>query len=433
MSAATLFDRFREQVSRIFVRSNPVGRWFARQSDLLLYTWRGLQEHDTFVRSAALTFYTLTSLVPIAAVIFAVVKGFGRTDSLLENLYGLFPQSPEIVDHLVAFAENALARTQGGVMAAIALVLLFVSVASVCRSIENAFNNIWEVKNERGILRQLPAYIAIVVVMPLLWIVMSALGGYARELFGFDDGWGALLLTRMTSMAIAWGMFALFYYVVPNTEVRLTSALKAGIVAGTAFLLFQWGYFYLQRLMTSYNVIYGSFAALPLLLLWLHTSWQILLGGGDLSFAYQNVSRYKEERASMHVSPDQRRKILLAAMTVVVRRFCHPGGTTSAEEIRERLDLPLRIVTDVLNQLVAAGLLVEVRDGEDDRRVAFSPARDIAGMTLCDVMERVERTGQARFDLTAVPDLRRVESHVERLLRDARASEGNVRLTDLLG
>lgn len=114
MSAATLFDRFREQVSRIFVRSNPVGRWFARQSDLLLYTWRGLQEHDTFVRSAALTFYTLTSLVPIAAVIFAVVKGFGRTDSLLENLYGLFPQSPEIVDHLVAFAENALARTQEG-------------------------------------------------------------------------------------------------------------------------------------------------------------------------------------------------------------------------------------------------------------------------------------------------------------------------------
>lgn len=432
MYAADLRRRFRESLSRIFVRSNPVGRWFAQQGDLLLYTWRGLREHDTFVRSAALTFYTLTSLVPIAAVIFAVVKGFGRTDALLENLYGLFPQSPEVVDHLVAFAENALVRTQGGVMAAVALVMLFVSVASVCRSIENAFNSIWEVKSERGILRQLPAYIAIVVTLPLLWIVVSALGGYLRQLLGVDGGWCSLLVTRTAQMAVAWVMFALFYYVVPNTRVRLSSALKAGVVAGTAFLLFQWGYFYLQRLTTSYNVIYGSFAALPLLLLWLHTSWQILLGGGDLSFAYQNISRYREERESLHVSYDQRRKILLAALTVVVRRFCHPGGTTSAEEIRERLDLPLRIVTDVLNQLVAAGLLIEVRDGEDDRRVAFSPARDVARMTLCDVLETVERTGQARFDLSVAADLRRVEAQVDRLLSEARASGNNLPVGELM-
>ena len=99
--------------------------WFVRQARLILYTAQGVQHHNTVVRSAALTFYTLMSLVPIVAVVFAIVKGFGLAEGLTENLYALFPQNPEIIDYLVGFAENALARTQGGVVAAVALVTLF--------------------------------------------------------------------------------------------------------------------------------------------------------------------------------------------------------------------------------------------------------------------------------------------------------------------
>ena len=91
---------------------NPVVRWLVQQYRLLFYTARGLLEHGTIVRSAALTFYTLMSLVPIVAVVFAIVKGFGLAEGLTENLYALFPQNPEIIDYLVGFAENALARTQ---------------------------------------------------------------------------------------------------------------------------------------------------------------------------------------------------------------------------------------------------------------------------------------------------------------------------------
>ena len=130
---------------------NPVVRWLVQQYRLLFYTARGLQEHGTIVRSAALTFYTLMSLVPIIAVVFAVVKGFGLADGLVENLYELFPQNPEIIDYIVGFAEKALLRTQGGVVAAVALVMLFWAVIRVFGSIENAFNNIWEVKVERSI------------------------------------------------------------------------------------------------------------------------------------------------------------------------------------------------------------------------------------------------------------------------------------------
>jgi len=344
-----------------------------QQYRLLFYTARGLLEHGTIVRSAALTFYTLMSLVPIVAVVFAVVKGFGLADGLVENLYALFPQNPEIVDYIVTFAEKALARTQGGVVAAVALVMLFWAVIRVFGSIESAFNNIWEVKVERSLTRQYTDYIAVVMIVPVLWIVANAVGSYAQQMLGFDGSWYFTLLSHLASMVIIWIMFTILYIIIPNTKVKFRSALMAGIVAGTLFLLFQWGYLYIQRWMTSYNAIYGSFAALPLLLIWLQTSWQILLFGGELSFAYQNIARFGEERESLLISYDQRRKILLAVMLTVVRHFRGQGGATPADEIRAQLDLPTRIVNDILYQLVQAGQLIAVPSGGRRARSGLRP------------------------------------------------------------
>ena len=389
---------------------NPVVRWLVQQYRLLFYTARGLLEHGTIVRSAALTFYTLMSLVPILAVVFAVVKGFGLADGLIENL----------------------ARTQGGVVAAVALVMLFWAVIRVFGSIESAFNNIWEVKVERSITRQWTDYIAVVMIVPILWIVANAVGNYAEQLLGFDDSWYFNLLSHLASMIVIWVMFTFLYIVIPNARVRFGSALMAGIVAGTIFLLFQWGYVYVQRWMTSYNAIYGSFAALPLLLIWMQTSWEILLFGGELSFAYQNIARFGEERESLLISYDQRRKVLLAVMLTVVRNFRDRGGALPADEIRERLDLPTRIVNDVLFQLVQAGQLIAVRSGDGERETAFTPAHDIASMTVYGVLEAVERSGQTTFDLGQTPELARIDRELETLKESARRSQDNVRLTDLL-
>lgn len=434
MKLKEIFSYFTDTVFRRDLHEwhNPVVRWFVQQYRVLFYTARGLQEHGTLIRSAALTFYTLMSLVPIVAVVFAVVKGFGLADGLVENLYALFPQNPEIVDYLVAFAEKALARTQGGIVATVALIMLFWAVIRVFGSIENAFNNIWEVKSERSLARQWSDYIAIVMIVPILWVVASAVGSYAEQLLGFSNRWGYMLLSRVASMIVIWVMFTILYMAIPNARVRVRSALMAGIVAGTAFLLFQWGYIYLQRWMTSYNAIYGSFAALPLLLIWIQTSWQILLFGGELSFAYQNIARFGEERESLLVSYDQRRKILLATMVLIVRNFRDKGGAYPADAVRDRLGLPTRIVNDVLFQLVQAGQLIAVRSDDDDREVAYTPAHDIAQLTVYGILEAVEHCGQMRFDFTATPDLARVDCELERLKEGARESRENISLTDLL-
>ena len=405
-------------------------RTLVRIYKLIFYMVRGMLNHGTLIRSAAMTYYTITSLVPIVAVAFALVKGFGLADTLVGSLYGLFPQYPEVIDYVVSFAENALARTQGGLMASVALLMLFWSVIQLFSAIESAFNNIWEVKTTRSIARQWSDYLAVTLIVPILWIVAYATGSHLEDVL--RDTWYFNLLSRLLSMLFMWLMFTLLYLIIPNAKVKFTSALTAGVVAGTIFLLFQWGYVFLQKSMTSYNAIYGSFAALPLFLLWVQISWQILLIGGELSFAFQNITRFGEEHEWQRISYDQRRKVMLATMLIIVRHFQSRGGALSAAEIRRELNLPTRIINDVLFQLTKAGQLIDARKNEDEREASYAPAYDIAQMSIYGVLSAVENHGDNPLEFDTESDLKRVEEILDGMKQDSLTSPRNVRLIDLL-
>lgn len=413
---------------------NPVARWAVRQYKLLFYTVQGLSSHGTMVRSAALTFYTLMSLVPVVALVFAVVKGFGLAEGLEQNLYEVLPQSPEVIDYVVGFAQKALARTQGGWVALVGVLTLFWAVIKVFGSIEDAFNNIWEVRSTRSAARKYGDYIAVVVVAPILWVISSSMGNYAAEILGVAGSPALEVLSRAGSLVVAWVMFTFIYVVLPSTKVRLTAALTAGVVAGTAFVLFQWGYVYLQRWMTSYNAIYGSFAALPLFLLWMQISWEILLLGGELSFAYQNVARFDEERESLLVSYDCRRKLMVGVMLLVSRAFRDGRGAVSFSEIRDRLDVPTRIMNNILYTLVQARMLNEIRTEGTDYDLEYAPARDISTLRVYDILSAVDSHGFGRdtIDMRSNRELRRCAEVVERLKDVTRASAENVLLIDIM-
>lgn len=413
---------------------NPVARWAVRQYKLLFYTVQGLSSHGTMVRSAALTFYTLMSLVPVVALVFAVVKGFGLAEGLEQNLYEVLPQSPEVIDYIVGFAQKALARTQGGWVALVGVLTLFWAVIKVFGSIEDAFNNIWEVRSTRSAARKYGDYIAVVVVAPILWVISSSMGNYAAEILGVAGSPALEVLSRAGSLVVAWVMFTFIYVVLPSTKVRFTAALTAGVVAGTAFVLFQWGYVYLQRWMTSYNAIYGSFAALPLFLLWMQISWEILLLGGELSFAYQNVARFDEERESLLVSYDCRRKLMVGVMVLVSRAFRDGRGAVSFSEIRDRLDVPTRIMNNILYTLVQARMLSEIRTEGTDYDLEYAPARDISTLRVYDILSAVDSHGFGRdtIDMRSNRELRRCAEVVERLKDVTRASAENVLLIDIM-
>ncbi len=388
--------------------------------------------HGTMDMSAALTFYTLISLVPVLALVFAVVKSFGLAESLVENLYSLLPQMPEVVDYVVDFATKALARTRGGLMATVSLVTLFWAVIRMFESIEANFNKIWEVKSTRNLVRKYSDYITVVIIAPLLWIVATSIGSYAREMLGVDGSVWLQVGSKVLSLLVVCAMFTLIYMVIPNCKVRLHSATLAGLMAGTCFFLFQALYVYLIKWMTSYNAIYGSFAALPLFLLWVQISWQILLIGGELSFAFQNITRFGEEHEWQRISYDQRRKVMLATMLIIVRHFQSRGGALSAAEIRRELNLPTRIINDVLFQLTKAGQLIDARKNEDEREASYAPAYDIAQMSIYGVLSAVENHGDNPLEFDTESDLKRVEEILDGMKQDSLTSPRNVRLIDLL-
>lgn len=406
-------------------------RWTLRQYKLIYYTARGVVEHDTLTRSASLTFYTLMAIVPMAAIIFAVMKGFGMAEHLTNELHNALPQFPEFINYIVGFANNALARTRGGLLATLSVMMLFWAVMRVFVSIEAAFNNIWEVKRSRGIARQFSDYIAVVVIVPVLWLASSTVVHHLDQWLDIRNTVFYHIWTNSVSVVLIWIMFTFIYIVLPNTKVRFKSALTAALVCGTAFLLFQWGYVYLQSSMSAYNAIYGSFAALPLFLIWLQISWQIVLFGGELAFAYQNIKKFEQERESLHISHDNRRKVMLATMLVITRSFTGRQGPMSSEQISQQLNLPLRIVRDVIFELEQAGLIFQIKWDESDKVAYYAPARDVHNITIYDVITTVEQHGEEGVDILESEEVRAVSAQLDAIINEAMKSPNNLPFTEI--
>ena len=411
----------------------PGLKWTARPLKLVIYTLEGLLTHGTMDMGAALTFYTLVSIVPVLALAFAVVKGFGLAESLVQNLYSLLPQMPEVVDYMVSFANNTLARTNGGLMATISLFTLLWAVLSLFESIEANFNKIWEVKSTRNLVRKYSDYITVVIIAPLLWIVATSIGSYAREMLGVDGSVWLQVGSKVLSLLVVCAMFTLIYMVIPNCKVRLHSAALAGLMAGTCFFLFQALYVYLIKWMTSYNAIYGSFAALPLFMLWMQNSWSILLIGCELSFAIQNEKRFDEERTLPALSHDVGRKLMLATVAYVARAFRRGEGAVPMVAIREQLSLPTRTVSKLISTLVAAEVLNEVRCDEEEYDVAYAPARDVTTLRVSDVLEAIDNYADGATEpMCHSVEARRAEECVEALKLALREADSNELVINLI-
>ena len=411
----------------------PGLKWTARPLKLVIYTLEGLLAHGTMDMGAALTFYTLVSIVPVLALAFAVVKGFGLAESLVQNLYSLLPQMPEVVDYMVSFANNTLARTNGGVMATIGLLTLLWAVVNLFESIEANFNKIWEVKSSRNLVRKYSDYITVVIIAPLLWIVATSVGTYTRDMLGIEGVWWLNMASKLFSLMLVWAMFTVIYIVLPNTKVRLRAAIMAAAFAGTGFDLFQTLFIFLMKWMTSYSAIYGSFAALPLFLLWMQYSWKILLMGCELSFALQNEKRYDEERELPVISHDDTQKFIIAIVCHIARSFVRGEGAVPLIAVRERLGIPSRIASKLILILVDAGILNEVKCEQKDYDVAYAPAKDVNSLRVCDILEAVELFTEHPVELNITSqEVQQARGIIDEIKGIAAASESNKKIIELI-
>ena len=291
---------------RIRVRNLPRRKsFFIKQLRILLLAIRGFHGDKCPLQASALTFYSILSVVPVVAMAFGVAKGFGFQKLLEKQLLEKFPGQEEVMMQVVNFALSLLENTKGGMIAGIGVAVLLWTVIKVLSNIERSFNTIWEIKKSRTFGRKFSDYLSIMLISPILVIMSSSVTVFITTQVTLITEKIALLgifssliffILKLLPYCLVWILFTFIYILMPNTKVNFSSGFIAGVFAGTIFQLAQWAYIYFQVGVAKYNAIYGSFAALPLFLVWLQLSWLIVLLGAEISFLinmsiHMNLSR----------------------------------------------------------------------------------------------------------------------------------------------
>ncbi len=388
-----------------FRKDSPVISFFIRQLRMIIFAIKGFIEERVSLRASALTYYTLLSVVPIAAMAFGMAKGFGFQNKMEEFIITNFKGQEEVMNWIIDLSFSVLENVQGGLLAGIGLVILIWSVMQVLTNIENSFNAIWRVKKPRTLIRKLSDYLSIMLIAPLLIIISSSVMLYISTRVQDVTGRMEILqsispffdtLLQFVPYALIWLLFTLIYIIMPNTKVKFKYALIAGIFAGTLFQLTQWGYIHFQIGVSKYSALYGTFAALPLFLIWLQISWLIVLLGAEITFAYQNITQYQYETEAIDVSYHNRRIISLLILNLIIKSFEKgENPPLTSAYISKELSIPLRLVREILNDLIMAGVINETLTDIPSEN-GYQPALDIGKISIQYVNEKLESIGSDR-------------------------------------
>jgi len=429
-----------EDIWRIRLRQLPRTKSFLiRNLRIILVAVRGFIEDKCQLRASALTFYTLLSIVPVVAMAFGVAKGFGFEKMLQDKILAGSSNQAEVLQQVIVFARNLLDNTRGGLVAGIGVAVLFWTVIKVLGNIEVSFNHIWGIKKGRSLGRKFSDYIAIMLFCPLLFIMASSLTVFIStrvqsmaENVSILSAVGPLIVFLLKGLpyAIIWVLFTSIYILMPNTRVHFKSGLLGGIVAGTIYVITQWAYISFQVGIAKYNAIYGSFAALPLFLVWLQLSWLIVLFGAEISFAHQNVGTYEFEPDTARVSVRFKRMAALLITKHIVKRFAEGRPPMTAPEMSREMDIPIRLLRQVLYELVGGGVLVEICP-DNGSPEEYQPARDIDRITVKYVIDALDQRGGDDLELAPAEEFLALQERVQKIDEIAAGSAENIPLKNL--
>jgi len=427
---------------RVRLEDLPFGKSFLiKQLRIIILTVRGFDKDKCFIRASSLTFYTLLSIVPVAAMLFGVAKGFGFEKILRKELFERFPgeAQQEVLAKVIEFAESMLGATKGGLIAGIGLIVLFWSVIKVLSYIEASLNDIWEIKENRTWGRKFSDYLAVMIISPLLIIVSSSATVFITsqitqltnqiKLLGMISPY-IFLSFKLIPYVLIWILFSVIYILMPNTKVNLKAGIVAGIIAGTIFQIVQWGYISFQVGTARYNAIYGSFAALPLFLMWVQISWWVVLFGAELTFASQNVTTYEYEPDSNKISLAFKKVLILHITHLLIKNFEKGDRPLTETEISNLLKIPIRLVQNILFDLVQSRVITETRT-EEDQKFGYQPARDIHTLTIQFVVDAIEQNGTNSIPVARNGEFGALSAAIEKFREDMEASSANKLLKDI--
>ena len=400
----------------------PKGRIIIiKQVRIIILAARGFFNNKVQIRAASLTLFSLLSVIPIIAIAFAIAKGFGLDQNLEMLFSNEFQSQQEILNWLLQNAQSAIDETRGGYIAGVGMLILFWSVMSLLGHVEDTFNHIWHIRESRTWYRKFTDYLTIMLIAPVFVILSSSMtvfiSSYLTEFMlkaHILDYFKPLItfLVKFSPYFLLWVSLTLLYLVMPNTKVKFLPAMISGIIVGTALQILQYFYIDLQFGITKLNAIYGSFAAIPLLIIWLQYSWLAILLGAELAFANQNISNYEFEAEALGMSNYHKKALSLIIMNNLIKRFVAAEQPVTASDVAIQLKVPIRLVRELLQDLKEVNLVSEVIKNDEKERF-YQPALDIEKITVSYVLSKVEKHGVDHVFLEKNQDYEKVISMLE--------------------
>lgn len=416
------------------------GRTFVfKQLRIVVLAARGFANDKVQLRASALTFYSLLSVIPVAAIAFAIAKGFGLETTLKELIFEKFQSQEQILTWMQSEAEHALKATQGGYIAGVGIIILFWSVMALLNHIESSFNHIWQIRTSRPWYRKFTDYLTIMLIAPVFIILSGSITVFiSTDLADYISRAAVLdffrpvlsFLVKFAPYFLTWTSLTILFIIMPNAKVKFVPALISGIIAGTILQGLQWLYIDLQFGITKLSAIYGSFAAVPLFIIWLQSSWIVVLLGAEISFANQNVSRYEMESEALNISNYQKRALVLMIMHMIIRNFMLGERPISAEYIAANLRIPVRLARDILADLSNANLVSIIHEHEQKER-SYQPALDVNRLTVSYVFSKLDKMGVEQIMVIRNKEYEKIIGILEKFDKIQHKSDSNVLIKDL--
>ena len=389
------------------------------------------ESDQSFMRASSLTFQSLLSIVPILAVMFGIAKGFG-IEKLLENvLRREFQDQEQIISYYIEFGYTLLQQAQGGIIAGIGIIILLITVMRLLSNIEDSLNAMWGCKIGRTLVRKASDYLAIILICPILLTASSSITLFLTTNIeklsasqNLQEHLGPLVHHAIPIIPFVMStlLFTIVYIIMPNTHVRLVSSLWAGLFAGCSYQILQATYISIQLKISNAGAIYGSFAALPLFLMWLYLSWLLFLIGAQIVVIHQErLWDPKILAPYRNLSPFEKQLVMLSCCKVSVDRFIK-GSPVTVNELSNLLNMPERQVTELVEELIEAHIAFKV-DGE----YAIVPAQNAESLNVVDTLAQINGSNQLTNPLVT-----RFEEIVRKMQQESKKSPLNVLLKDVV-
>lgn len=397
-----LFDQLRNYLLNTLWETDTrqMSPWRARGTAVLRVMYliaRDLATGELNLRAMSLVYTTLLAMVPLLAVSFSVLKGFGVHNQLepilLNLLTPLGGRGAEVTRQIIDFVENVKA----GVLGSVGLILLLYTVISLTQKVERVFNYTWQVSENRSMARRFSDYFSVILIGPLLIfaaISITASISSSTLYTQLEDtamiGWLLQSFKQTLPYILVILAFAFIYVLVPNTRVRVRSALVGATVAGVLWQTVGWGFAELVASSPRTIAIYSAFATLFLFIIWLYISWLILLVGASIAFYHQYPERRWRESRQLRLSNRLKEKLTLAVMVAIGRRYYQQEAEWTLPELAHHLNLVEQSLHPILDKLVDAQLLVRT-EHEPPR---YLPGRAPEKIDLSSIIECIRQANE---------------------------------------